>query len=221
MSETNSPNPGLAPLGGVTPATIGLTPVGGNTPPSGTTSTTPAVPSTPVSPAAPATRPSLSELYNSPTTAAPPSAGTASRFSAPASPTQSVAQRSAPARRDEDEDAIPTGRLIGSLVSGLLVGVLCLLGWRWVWDNLHFNVSWIAVGVGFVIGFVMLSVAQKENPFVQIGAIVLGLGFSVAGVWPSLSSGNLFSILFGVFSIILGTGAAMKASSGGADDSDD
>lgn len=213
MSETNSSNPGLVPLGGGTPAPIGLTPVGGNTPPSSST------PTTTVSPAAPATRPSLSELYNSPTTAAPSASGTASRFSA--SPTQSVAQRSAPARRDEDEDAIPTGRLIGSLVSGLLVGALCLLGWRWVWDNLHFNVSWIAIGVGFAIGFVMSSVAQKENPFVQIGAIVFGLGFSVAGVWPSLSSGNLFSILFGVFSIILGTGAAMKAASGGADDSDD
>lgn len=159
-------------------------------------------------------------MYSSPSTTSGTTGG-ASRFSTPpATATGTGPQRPAPVHRSADSEELPAGRLIGSLVAGLLVGALCLLGWRWVWDTLHFNISFIAIGVGFVIGFVMLAVAQKENTIVQISALVLGLGYSIAGVWPSLTGGRITGILFGVLCIFLGAGAAIKAASGGADDSD-
>jgi hypothetical protein len=79
------------------------------------------------------------------------------------------------------------------------------------------NFSLIAVGVGWVIGFTMAAVAGKENSTVTGVAIVLALGFSVAGVWSSFSGGRLFGILFGVLSVFLAIGAAAKAAGAGDD----
>jgi len=119
----------------------------------------------------------------------------------------------------EPEPEVPAGKLIGSIVAGLVVGALCLAGWLWLTATLHRNFSLIAVGVGWVIGFTMAAVAGKENSTVTGSAIVLALGFSVAGVWSSFSGGRLFGILFAVLSVFFAVGAAAKAA-GAGDDSD-
>lgn len=221
---TNSPDavtpaaPSLTPVGGAaaaSPNSDALSPVSGMASLGGGAA---AVPQTPSAPTAAAPPPP----YGNPAGAAPSAAPTGGFPQYPAAQTGApVGYRASLAPEDDDEDEpISTGHLIGALVAGVVAGALCLLGWRWIWDTFHFNASLIAIAVGWVIGFAMLSVAQKENSFVQLGALVLGIGFCTAGVWPSLTSGNIVRILFGVVCIVFGAGMAAKAASATPDDSD-
>ncbi|MBC8143204.1 MAG: hypothetical protein H7Y38_17395 [Armatimonadetes bacterium] len=192
----------------------GLAPLGGGSPPAPVTPPAPTLPM-PAPVATAPTNPTAPSRF-----ASPPTTGTASRFDAPPSPAPVSSRPSAP-RDEADEDDLPAGRIAGSLAAGLVVGAVCLAGWLWFVQTLSFNLSFIAVGVGFAIGFAVGAVAQKDNPFTIIAAGLLGIGFSVAGVWSSFSGGSVFGIIFGVLCILLGGGAAIKAASVNPDTSDD
>ena len=126
----------------------------------------------------------------------------------------------APLSRGGDTEALSAGRIAGSLAAGFVAGAICLAIWLWFVRTLHFNLSFIAVGVGFVVGFVAAAVAQKDTLVVTGGAMVLAVGFAVAGVWRSLTMGGIGGAIFAVLCILLAAGAAAKAADSDPDAGD-
>ena len=100
------------------------------------------------------------------------------------------------------EPVAPAANLPGALLAGLLAALAGAAAWALVTDITKYQIGWMAVGVGFLVGFAVRKFGRGTTPvFGAIGAVFALLGclagnlFAVVGMVAIENSVGFFEVL--------------------------
>lgn len=106
-----------------------------------------------------------------------------------------------------------------ALFAGILAGLVAAFVWGWITKVTEYEIGWIAIGVGFLVGFAMRTFGKGVTPLYQVlGAVLAGLSVAMGkimaitmmvaaehdvGAWElfsELSGGDMIAMLKETFS---------------------
>lgn len=102
------------------------------------------------------------------------------------------------------------GNFVGAVIAGVIAAVICAIIWGAISIATGYQIGWIAVGVGFVVGAAVRVVGKGTLPIfgiiagaLSLFAVVLGNVICIAGALASLSGGEEIPEKISTFSAFL------------------